>query len=127
MEGRQPPSRSLLAIVWTAFVLMWAMAALIALSLTQVIACGSSGVSPDMAPTSLAGRYCDGVDGYFRSGEAGDLTTALVYGWPLFVLAAVGVYGVWKCCKRLMVVVGAAASVLLVLHVALAFTLPTSS
>lgn len=125
MEGPQPSSRSLLAIVWTAFVLMWAMAALIALSLTQVIACGSDGGSPDMASTSLAGRYCDAVDDYFTSGEPGEL--ALVYGWPLLVLAAVGVYGVWKCCKRLMVVVGAAASVLLVLHAALAFTLPTST
>jgi hypothetical protein len=126
MEGRQPPSRSLLAIVWTAFVLMWTMAALIALSLTQVIACGSDGASSSAAPGSPAGRYCNAVDEYFRSGDAGGLV-ALVYGWPLLVLGAVGVYGVWKCCKRLMVVVGAAASVLLVLHVALAFTLPTST
>ena len=76
-----------------------------------------------MRPASPAGRYCNGVDDYFSSGEAGELATALVYGWPLLVLAAVGVYGVWKCCKRLMVVVAAAASLLLVLHVTLAFSL----
>ena len=118
MEGRQPSSRSLLAIIWTAFVLIWAMAALIAVSLTQVIACDGAGPSP-------AGRYCDAADGYFSAGEAGG-PAALVYGWPLVVLAAVGVYGVWKCCKRLMVVVATASCLLLVLHVTLAFALPSS-
>jgi len=123
MEGRQPSHRSLLAIVWTAFALMWAMAALIALSLTQVIACGGGGGSPYAAPGSPAGRYCDAVDDYFSSGEGEGL--ALVYGWPLLVLGAVGVYGVWKCCKRLMVAVAAASSLLLVVHVTLAFSLPS--
>jgi uncharacterized membrane protein len=126
MGGRQPSSRSLLAIVWTAFVLVWAMAALLAVTLTQVIACGRGGGSSSAAPGSPAGRYCNAVDGYFSSGEAGGLA-ALVYGWPLFVLGAVGVYGVWRCCKRLMVVVAAACSLLLVLHVTLAFSLPTNT
>jgi hypothetical protein len=125
MEGQQSPNRSLLAIVWTAFVLMWAMAALIAVSLTQVIPCGDSGGSP--APASPAGRYCGAVDDYFGSGEQGGLTAALVYLWPLLVLAAVGVHGVWKCCKRVMVVVAAASSLLLALHVTLAFSLPTGA
>ena len=125
MEGRQPPSRSLLAIVWTAFVLVWGMAALLALTLTEVIACGGDGGSPYAAPASPAGRYCNAADDYFSSGEPGELTTALVYFWPLLVLAAVGAYGVWKCCKRLMVLVAAASSLLLVLHVTLAFSLPT--
>jgi hypothetical protein len=122
MEGTQPSSRSLLAIVWTAFVLVWAMAALIAVSLTQVIACGGDGGSPYAAPASPAARYCNALEDYF-SGDPGGLT-ALVYGWPLLVLGAVGAYGVWKCCKRLMVVVAAASSLLLVLHVTLAFSLP---
>jgi len=125
MEGRQPSNRSLLAIVWTAFVLMWAMAALLAVTLTQVIACGGDGGSPYAAPGSPAGRYCNALNDYFSSGEPGQLTTAFVYLWPLLVLAAVGVYGVWKCCKRLMVLVAAASSLLLVLHITLAFSLPT--
>ena len=72
MEGRQPSTRSLLAIVWTAFVLMWAMAALIALSLTQVIACGGGGGSPDMRP-GVAGRPLlrRRLTDYFTSGEGG--------------------------------------------------------
>jgi hypothetical protein len=126
MEGRQPSSRSLLAIVWTAFVLVWAMAALIAVTLTAVLPCGSDGGS-QAAPASPAGRYCNAVDDYFSSGEPGELTTALVYVWPLLVLAAVGVYGVWKCCKRLLVVVAAASSLLLILHVTLAFSLPAGA
>ena len=124
MEGRQPSSRSLLTIVWTAFVLVWAMAALIAASLTQVIACGGDGGSPYAAPASPAGRYCNAVDDYFTSGEPGEMTTALVYIWPLLVLAAVGAYGVWKRWQRLLVTVAAASSLLLVLHVTLAFSLP---
>jgi len=59
MEGRQPSDRSLLAIIWTAFVLVWAMAALIAVSLAQVIPCVGDGGSPYAAPTSPAGRYCN--------------------------------------------------------------------
>ena len=124
MEGRPPSSRSLLAIVWTAFVLVWAMAALIAASLTQVIACGGDGGSPYAAPASPAGRYCNAVDYYFTSGGPGEMTTTLVYIWPLLVLAAVGAYGVWKRWKRLLVAVAAASSLLLVLHVTLAFSLP---
>jgi nitrate reductase NapE component len=124
MEGRQPSNRSLLAIVWTAFVLVWAMAALIAVSLTQVIPCGGGGGSPYAAPASPAGRYCNAVQGYFSSGEPGELMTAVVYVWPLLVLAAVGAYGVWKHWKRLLVAVAVASSVLLALHVTLAFSLP---
>jgi hypothetical protein len=124
MEGRQPSSRSLLAIVWTAFVLVWAMAALIAVSLTQVLACGGDGGSLYAAPESPAGRYCNAVEDYLGSGEAGELTTALVYVWPLLVLAAVGAYGTWKRWKGLLVVVAAASSLLLVVHVTLAFSLP---
>ncbi|MGH3017770.1 MAG: hypothetical protein ACRDLU_05280, partial [Gaiellaceae bacterium] len=67
MEGHQTSSRSLLAIVWTAFVLVWAMAALIAVSLTQVVACGGGG-SPYATPASPAGRYCNAVEDYFTSG-----------------------------------------------------------
>jgi uncharacterized membrane protein len=124
MEGQQPSNRSLLAIVWTAFVLVWAMAALIAVSLTQVIPCGGDGGSSYAAPSSPAGRYCDTVQGYFSSGEPGELTTALVYVWPLLVLAAVGAYGVWRRWKRLLVAIAVASSVLLALHVTLAFSLP---
>jgi hypothetical protein len=126
MEGRQPSDRSLAAIIWTAFVLVWAMAALIAVSLTQVIPCGNDGGS-QAAPASPAGRYCNAVDDYFSSGEPGELTTALVYAWPLLVLAAVGAYGVWKRRMGLLVAVAAASSLLLVLHVTLAFALPTST
>ena len=108
MEGQQPSNRSLAAIVWTAFVLVWAMAALIAVSLTQVIPCGSDGGS-QAAPASPAGRYCNAVDEYFGSGEPGELATALVYAWPLLVLAAVGAYGVWKRRMRLLVAVAAAS------------------
>ena len=125
MEGPQPSSRSLLAIVWTTFVLLWAMAALIALSLTQGIACGGGGGQSYAAPASPAGRYCNAVDDYFTSGGPKGLTTALVYVWPLLVLAAVGTYGVWRRWKRLLVAVAAAVSLLLVLHVTLAFSLPT--
>jgi hypothetical protein len=127
MEGRQPSSRSLLAIVWTAFVLVWAMAALIAVSLTQVTACGGGGGSPYATPASPAGRYCNAVEDYFTSGEPEEMTPALVYGWPLLVLAAVGAYGTWKRWKGLLIAVAAASSLLLVLHVTLAFSLPTSA
>jgi hypothetical protein len=127
MEGRQPSNRSLLAIVWTAFVLVWAMAALIAVSLTQVIPCGGDGGSSYAAPASPAGRYCNAVQGYFSSGEPGELTPALVYVWPLLALAVVGAYGIWKRWKRLLVAVAAASSLLLVLHITLAFSLPTSA
>lgn len=127
MEGRQPSSRSLLAIIWTAFVLMWAMAALIAVSLAQVVPCGGDGGSPYAAPASAAGRYCAAVDGYFTSGEPGEMTTALVYTWPLLALAAVGAYGVWKRRARLLVAVAAASLLLLVVHVTLAFSLPSSA
>jgi hypothetical protein len=126
MEGRQPSSRSLLAIVWTAFVLIWAMAGLIALTLTEVGRCGGDG-SPATAPASPAGRYCSAVEGYLSAGEPGELTTALVYFWPLLALAAVGAYGVWKGWTRLLVAVAAAASLLLVLHVTFAFSLPATS
>jgi hypothetical protein len=125
MEGRQPSSRSLLAIVWTAFVLIWAMAALIAVTLTEVGRCGDG--SPATAPASPAGRYCDAVEDYFTTGEPGELTTAIVYVWPLLVLAAVGAYGVWRRWRGLLVAVAALASLLLVVHVTLAFSLPTSS
>ena len=124
MEGRQPSSRSLLAIIWTAFVLVWTMAALIAVSLTQVLACGGDGGSPYAAPASPAGRYCDAAEDYFTSGGAGRPTTALVYVWPLLVLAAIGAYGVWRRWRRLLVVVAVASSLLLVVHVMLAFSLP---
>jgi hypothetical protein len=100
------------------------MAALIAVSLTQVLACGGDGGSLYAAPESPAGRYCNAVEDYLGSGEAGELTTALVYVWPLLVLAAVGAYGTWKRWKGLLVVVAAASSLLLVVHVTLAFSLP---
>ena len=100
------------------------MAALIAASLTQVIPAAATAARPYVAPASPAGRYCNAVEDYFASGEPGEMTSALVYGWPLLVLGAVGVYGVWKCCKRLLVVAAAASSLLLVLHVTLAFSLP---
>jgi hypothetical protein len=126
MEGRQPSDRSLLAIVWTAFVLVWAMAALLAVTLTEILPCGGDGGS-EAAPASPGGRYCSAVDDYFSAGEAGELTTALVHLWPLLVLAAVGAYGVWKRWQRLLYAVAAAASLLLILHVTLAFSLPTSA
>jgi hypothetical protein len=127
MEGRQPSSRSLLAIVWTAFVLMWAMAALIAVTLTQVGRCGGDGGSPYTSPASPAGRYCSAVEDYFTSGEPGEMTTAIVYVWPPLVLAAVGAYGVWRGRKGLLVAVAAVSSLLLVAHVTLAFSLPTGA
>ena len=80
---------------------------------------------PYAAPASPAGRYCDAVDDYFNSGEPGELTTALVYVWPLLVLAAVGAYGVWKRWKGCWSPWPPLSSLLLVLHVTLAFSLPT--
>jgi hypothetical protein len=124
MEGRPPSNRSLLAIIWTAFVLLWAMVALIAVSLAGVVPCGGDGGQPYAAPASPAGRYCSAVDDYFTSGEPGEVTTALVYVWPLLVLAGIGAYGIWRGSKGLLIAVAAAASLVLVLHVTLAFSLP---
>jgi hypothetical protein len=86
--------------------------------------CGGDGGSPYAAPASPAGQYCRGVEGYFESGEPGELTTALVYLSPVALLVALGAIAVWLRSARLMLAMGTLAFAALVPHVALAFSLP---
>lgn len=98
--------------------------ALFTLALTGLGPCGGDGGSPYAAPASPAGRYCDTVDSYFTSGEPGALTTALVYLWPIAVLLCLGIVGVWRRSRPLLVAVGAFATTMLVAHALLAYNLP---
>jgi hypothetical protein len=123
MEERVRRSRPALAITWVGFMLAWVAVAILALSATKLGPCGGDGGSPNAAPASPAGRYCDAVDAYLNSGEPGELTTALVYLWPVAALGLVGVYGVWRRRSRLLVAVAVLAFAVLVAHVALAMSL----
>jgi hypothetical protein len=111
------------AAVWAAFLVAWVCVAVFALGFVRLGPCGGDGGSPNAAPASPAGQYCRAWDTYFNSGEPGEVTTALVWLWPLAALAAVGALGVWRHNARLLVVVAAVALLIPVVHVALAFSL----
>ena len=115
--------RSVLAAAWAAFLLLWLVVVVLALGVTGLGPCGGDGGSPYAAPASPAGRYCTAWDRYFDSGEPGELTTALVWLWPIAALAAVGAAGAWKRRTRLLLVVAVLALLVPVVHVVLAFSL----
>ena len=120
-----PPSsrrRKVLAAAWTAFVVLWVAAAFVVLGVTALGPCGGDGGSPYAAPASPAGRYCDSVSDYFDSGEPGEVTTALVYLWPVVALVAVGAWGAWTGRGRALAAVAVLASTLLVVHLVLSFS-----
>src|SRR5918997_1254788 len=94
--GTRFEQRSILAAAWAAFMLVWLASAFVVLGLTAVVPCGGDGGQPYAAPASPAGRYCEAVDAYFNAGEPGEVTTALVYVWPVVALAGLGAWGVWK-------------------------------
>ncbi len=111
-------TRSTLAVLWALFLFVWLLFAGLVMGVTHAFACGglSDAPSPD-------GGYCEAAHDYFKSGEPGELTTALVYVWPLAVLVGLGLYGARKRRAGLLVVVAAVASAALPLHMALAFTI----
>ncbi len=111
-------TRSTLAVIWALFVFFWLLFAGLVMGVTRAFACGGLSDAP-----SPAGGYCGTAHDYFKSGEPGELTTALVYVWPLVVLVGLGLYGVRKRRAGLLVGVAAVASAALLLHVALAFTI----
>ena len=115
--------RSLLAAAWTAFVALWVASAFFSLALTALGPCGGDGGSPYAAPASPAGRYCESVSAYFEAGEPSEVTTALLYLWPVAALLAIGGWGVWTGRARTLAVVAALASAVLVVHVVLSFSL----
>jgi hypothetical protein len=120
----EPPTRRCtLALSWAAFVVVWIVAALFALTFTGLGPCGGDGGSPYAAPASPAGRYCDAADSYFESGEPGELTTALVYLSPVGALIALGAIGVGRRSRSLLLAGAALATAILVVHVGLAFSL----
>jgi hypothetical protein len=121
---QRAPRRSTLALGWTAFLIVWIIAAAFALTVAGLGPCGGDGGSPFAAPASPAGRYCDAVDSYLESGEPGELTTALVYLWPVLVLMCIGALGVWRRSRRLLLAVAALATTILAVHVGLALSLP---
>jgi hypothetical protein len=109
-----PPSRSTLAVAWASFLLVWILFAFLAL--------GASHIACDLENNSVDVGYCDAVHDYLKSGEPGELTTALVYLWPPAVLFCIGLVGIWTRRARLLVTTGAVASAALVVHAVLAFT-----
>jgi hypothetical protein len=121
--GGPSQRRGILAAAWAAFIVTWVASAFFVLGLTALVPCGGDGGSPYAAPASPAGRYCDAVDAYFGSGEPGELTTAIVYLWPVAALAAVGAWGVWKRHGRMLVVVALLAFAVLAVHLVFSFTL----
>jgi hypothetical protein len=116
--------RPVLVLAWTFVVVAWCVAAVVAVGLTSLLPCGGDGGSPYAAPASPAGEYCRAVEGYFESGEPGELTTALVYLSPVALLVAFGALGVWFRSVRVLIAIGTLAFLALALHVALAFSLP---
>lgn len=88
------------------------------MGVTHAFACGGATDGP-----SAAGGYCGAAHDYFESGEPGELTTALVYLWPLAALLGLGLYGVRYRSGRLLFVVATVASAAPALHLLLAFTL----
>ncbi len=124
MERASAPRRTALALLWGGFVFVWIIGAAFALTLTGLGPCGGDGGSPYAAPASPAGRYCGAGDSYFDSGEPGELTTALVYLWPVTLLVGLGALGVWCRSRRLLVGTAVLALTILVVHVILAYNLP---
>jgi hypothetical protein len=112
-----------LALLWAAFVVAWIVVAFIALGVAGLGPCGGDGGSPYAAPASPAGRYCEAWDAYFDSGEPGELTTALVWLWPVALLILIGVFGVWKRQTRMLVAVAVIAVLIPIAHVTLAHAL----
>lgn len=102
----------------------WCVTAFVAFGLTMVVPCGGDGGQPYAAPASPAGEYCGAVEGYFESGEPGEVTTALVYLSPVAVLVALGAIGVWLGSARVLLAIATLAFLAVALHVALAFSLP---
>jgi hypothetical protein len=121
--ARSRHGRKVLAAAWAAFMVAWVASAFFVLGLTALSPCGGDGGSPYAAPASPAGRYCDAVDAYFGSGEPGEVTTALVYVWPVAALAALGALAVWKRRGRVLAVVAVLAFAVLVAFLVLPFTL----
>ena len=120
----QPRHRAVLAAAWAGVVLAWCASGFVAFGLTMLAPCGGDGGQPYAAPASPAGRYCTSVERFFESGEPGELTTALVYLSPVALLVALGAIGIWRRSGRLLVAIGVLAFAAIVLHVALAFSLP---
>ena len=112
-----------MAAGWAAFLASWVVVAFLALGAVGLGPCGGDGGSPYAAPASAAGRYCRAWDAYFDSGEPGEVTTALVWFWPVVALAGLGAVGVWRQKPRLLAVSAALAFLVPVAHVALAFSL----
>lgn len=123
MPGRSLSRRGVLAAAWVAFVATWVVTAFVSLGATFLGPCGGDGGSPYAAPASPAGRYCTAIDRYFDSGEPGEVTTALVYLWPVMALAAIGAWGVWARRSRLLLAIAVLAFAILAVHLSLAFTL----
>jgi hypothetical protein len=109
-----PPSRSALAWAWASLLGVWILFALLAL--------GASHVACDLENNSSDSGYCEAAHDYLKSGEPGELTTALVYLWPIAVLLVVGFVGIRTRRTGLLVKAGAVAFAVLVVHVLLAFT-----
>jgi hypothetical protein len=109
-------TRSTLAVLWALFLFVWLLSAGTVMGLSH-LACGLE----NTAPTS---RYCDAAHDYFKSGEPGEVTTALVYLWPVAFLVGVGAYGIWKRRAGLLVVVATIAVGVVLAHAVFSFTLP---
>jgi hypothetical protein len=121
--GGRSQRRTILAAAWAAFLVTWVASSFFVLGLTALVPCGGDGGSPYAAPASPAGRYCDAIDAYLGSGEPGELTTAIVYLWPVVALGALGAWGVWKRRGRMLVAVAVLAFAMLAVHLVLPFTL----
>jgi hypothetical protein len=121
--GMRFERRTILAAAWAAFMIVWLASAFVVLGLTAVVPCGGDGGQPYAAPASPAGRYCETVDAYFSSGEPGELTTAVVYLWPVAALAGLGAWGVWKWRAGMLVAIAVLAVAVLAVHLVLSFTL----
>jgi hypothetical protein len=66
-------------VLWALFLFFaWLLFAGVVMGLSH-LACGLENAPP-------ASGYCDAVDDYFKSGEAGEFTTALVYKKPAALL-----------------------------------------
>lgn len=104
-------TRSTLAVVWGLFVFFWIVSAFIAMGFSRLVACG--GISEDPPP----GRYCEAFHDYLKSGEPGEVTTALVYVWPVALLLGLGLHGVLRRRASFLFIVASAASAAVLLHV----------
>ncbi len=113
----------MLAVAWAAFMIVWLASTFLVLGVTALGPCGGDGGSPYAAPASPAGRYCEVIDAYFSSGEPGELTTAVVYLWPVAALAGLGAWGVWKRRAGILLAISGLAFAVLAVHLGLSFTL----